>query len=107
MSKFGGYGGGGFNIQQMMKQAQRMQEQMQKAQEELEEIEVTGSSGGGIVNIVLNGKKKLMSVSISKEAIDPDDPEMLEDLLMAAYNDAYNKADEKEKELLPPGIPSI
>ena len=89
------------NMQQMMKQAQKMQEQMARAQEELEEREVEGSAGGGLVGVTMNGKKKMTAVSISPEAADPDDLEMLEDLIVAAYNDAYKKAEELEKELVP------
>ena len=101
MARFGGFGGGGMNMQQMMKQAQKMQEQMARAQEELEEREVEGSAGGGMVGVTMNGKKRLVAVSIDPEAVDPDDIEMLEDLIIAAYNDAYSKAEELEKELMP------
>lgn len=101
MARFNGFGGGGMNMQQMMKQAQKMQEQMARAQEELEEREVEGSAGGGLVGVTMNGKKKMTAVSISPEAADPDDLEMLEDLIVAAYNDAYKKAEELEKELVP------
>lgn len=102
MARFNGFGGGGgMNMQQMMKQAKAMQEQMAKAQEELEETEIEGSAGGGMVTVVMNGKKRLMSVSIKPEAADPDDVEMLEDLILAAYNEAFEKADREEKEKLP------
>lgn len=104
MAKFGGFGGGGgggMNMQQMMKQAQKMQEQMAKAQEELEDTEVEGTAGGGLVTITLNGKKTMQSISIKPEAVDPDDIEMLEDLIIAAYNDAFEKAGELEKEKMP------
>lgn len=101
MGKFNGFGGGGMNMQQMMKQAQKMQEQMAKAQEELEERETEGSAGGGIVSVTMNGKKRLTAVSIKPEAVDPDDIEMLEDLIIAAYNDAYEKAEELEREIIP------
>jgi len=104
MARFNGFGGGGgMNMQAMMKQAQKLQEQMAKAQEELEETEVEGSAGGGIVNVVMNGKKRLLQVAIEPEAVDPDDVEMLEDLIIAAYNDAMQKAEELEKRLLPAG----
>lgn len=103
MAKYGGYGGGmgNMNMQQMMKQAQKMQEQLRKAQEELEETELDGESGGGLVTVTLNGKKKLLKVSIKPEALSDDDPEMIEDLIMAAYEQAYEKADELEAELMP------
>ena len=102
MAKFGGFGGG-MNMQQMMKQAQKMQEQMQRAQEELEETEVEGTAGGELVTVTLNGKKRMLGVSIKPEAVDPDDIEMLEDLIIAAYNDAFEQAEELEREKLPMG----
>lgn len=80
-------------MQQLMKQAQKMQEQMTKAQEELEEAEIEGESGGGLVKVVVNGKKVVSSISINPEAVDLDDIEMLEDLIMAALNNAYEEAD--------------
>ena len=101
MARFNGFGGGGMNMQQMMQQAQKMQEQMARAQEELEEHEVEGSAGGGMVGVTMNGKKRMLSVSIDPEAVDPEDVEMLEDLILAAYNDALSKAEELEKELVP------
>ena len=95
MAKFGGFGGfGGNNMQALMKQAQKMQEQMAKAKEELEEAEIVGESGGGLVQVVVNGKKAVQSVTIKPEAVDPDDIEMLEDLIMAALNNAYDEAEE-------------
>ena len=103
MARFNGFGGGGFNMQQMMRQAQKMQEQMAQAQEELAELSVTGSAGGGMVEITLSGKRDVESVSIKPEAVDPDDVEMLEDLIAAALGDALAKVEEKEKELMPYG----
>ncbi len=82
------------NMNQMMKQVKKMQEQMLKAQEELGTQEFEGSAGGGVVNAIVNGHKKLMSVKIKPEAVDPDDVEMLEDLVVAAVNDALTKAEE-------------
>ena len=96
---FGGFGGGN-QMQQLMKQAQKMQEQMAKAQEELEEAEIEGVSGGGVVKVVVNGKKVVSSISIDPAAVDTDDIEMLEDLIMAALNTAYEKADEMHDEKL-------
>lgn len=90
---FGGFGGGN-QMQQLMKQAQKMQEEMQKAQEELEEAELTGVSGGGLVKVTVNGKKTVTAISISPNAVDVDDMEMLEDLIIAAINAAYEQADE-------------
>ncbi len=97
----GGFGGGG-NMQNLIRQAQKMQEEMAKKQEELEEIELVGSSGGGLVEVVCNGKGTIRAVRLKKEAVDPDDVEMLEDLILAAIQDATNQANEKSKDLLGP-----
>lgn len=97
MAKFNGFGGGmGGNMQQLMKQAQKMQQDMLEAQNALSETEVSGSAGG-MVEVVMTCDKKVNSLSIKPEAVDPDDIEMLEDLIIAAFNDAAEKAD-KEKE---------
>lgn len=96
----GGFGGG--NMQNLMKQAQKMQEQMQKAQEELEEMELEGKAGGGLVTVTVSGKKVIKAISINPEAVDVDDIEMLEDLIMAAVSDAYAKAEEASSEKLGP-----
>ena len=95
----GGYGGGfgGGNMQNLMKQAQKIQQEMAKAQEELENAEVTGSAAGGLVEVRVNGKNEFLGISIKPEAVDPDDVEMLEDLITAAMNDAKAKADELSK----------
>ena len=90
---FGGFGGGN-QMQNLMKQAQKMQEEMQKAQAELEELEVEGSAGGGLVKVTMTAKKVVTSININPDAVDVDDIEMLEDLLVAALNDGYTKADE-------------
>ncbi|MCM3786787.1 YbaB/EbfC family nucleoid-associated protein [Neobacillus mesonae] len=82
------------NMNQMMKQVKKMQEQMLKAQEELGTKTVEGTSGGGVVTAEVNGHKKLISITIKPEAVDPEDVEMLQDLVMAAVNDAMGKADE-------------
>lgn len=82
------------NMHQMMKQVQKMQKQMQKIQEELKTKTVEGTAGGGMVTITLNGHKEILGVRIQKEAVDPDDVELLEDMIMAAMNDALKKADE-------------
>jgi len=91
----GGYGGfgGGNQMQNLMKQAQKMQEEMQKAQEELEEAVVEGSAGGGLVKVTMTGKKVVSAIEINPDAVDTDDITMLEDLIVAALNDAYSKAD--------------
>lgn len=87
--RFGGMGGmGGGNMQQLMRQAQKMQEQLAKTQEELDAKEYEAQSGGGMVTCKVNGKRELVSLSIRKEAVDPDDVEMLEDLILAAINEA-------------------
>lgn len=92
MSKFKGGMGGGMgsmgNMQQMMKQAQKMQADMKKMQEELDQKEVEATSGGGVVKVVMSGKKEVKSIEIKKEAVDPNDVEMLQDLIMTAVNEA-------------------
>lgn len=98
MGKFGGLG----NMQGLLKQAQQMQQQMAKAQEQLEETEVEASSGNGMVTVVLNGKKALRSIKIDPSIVDPDDVEMLEDLIVAAFNEASEKADEVSAEIMAP-----
>ncbi len=90
---FGGFGGGGNQMQNLMRQAQKMQEEMQKAQEELEEIEVEGSAGGSLVKVTMTAKKVVTGITIDPNAVDTDDLEMLEDLIIAALNDGYQKAD--------------
>ena len=81
-----GYGGGPGNMQSMIRKAQKMQEEMAKLQHELEEREFEATSGGGAVSVKMLGKRELTSVVIDKEVIDPEDKEMLEDLVMAAVN---------------------
>jgi len=83
------------NIKKMLKQAQEMQ---QKLQQEVEEMTVESSSGGGMVNITMRGNKELLSVKIDPEAVDPEDVEMLQDLIMAAVNEASRKVDEAVQE---------
>ena len=99
---------GGFgNMQQLMRQAQKMQEELKEKQEELEDTEVVGSVAGGMVEVVMYGDKTLKSVKIKPEAVDPDDVEMLEDLIVAAFKDANEKADELKAELfgnMPAGL---
>ena len=79
------------NIQQMMKQAQQMQERMQK---QMEEMRIEATAGGGMVTVVINGSKQVQSLKIDPEAVSKDDVEMLQDLILAAINDAHRKADE-------------
>ena len=92
MGNFRGGMGGFGNMQNLMRQAQKMQEDMLKAQEELASTEIEGVSGGGMVKVKLNGKKEFLGVNLAREAVDPDDIEMLEDLILAAYKDAETKA---------------
>ncbi len=94
MAKGGFPGGGMNNMQNMMRQAQQMQQKMQQLQEEVEQREVEATAGGGVVRVVATGKKVIKSIEIKPEAVDPDDVEMLEDLVMAAVNEAIAKADE-------------
>ena len=82
------------NMNKLLKQAQKMQTEMMKAQEELQGKEVEGSAGGGMVKLVLNGKNELISIQINPEAVDPDDVEMLEDLIIAAHANAAEKIKE-------------
>lgn len=89
----GGFPGMG-NMNNLMKQAKKMQEQMERMQEELEEKTVDATVGGGMVTVVANGKKEVLSIEIQEEAVDPDDVEMLQDLILAAVNEALRKADE-------------
>ncbi len=82
------------NMGKMMKQVQKMQKQMKKLQQELEEKTVEAAAGGGAVKAVVNGKKELVELQIDPDAVDPDDVEMLQDLVMAAVNEAIRKAEE-------------
>ncbi|WP_010500327.1 YbaB/EbfC family nucleoid-associated protein [Paenibacillus elgii] len=82
------------NMNQMMKQVKKMQEQMLKAQEDLANRTVEGTSGGGVVSVTVNGQKKVTAVVIKPEAVDPDDVEMLQDLVLSAINDAMTRAEE-------------
>ena len=96
MAKRGGFPGGGMpgNMANLMKQAQRMQRQMEESQKELEAKEFTAKSGGGAVEVTVTGKKEITKVKLSEEVVDPDDIEMLEDLIMAATNEALRKMEE-------------
>lgn len=101
---FGGFGGG--NMQQLMRQAQKMQQDMQRARAELDAREFTSSVGGGMVELTMLGNKTVKSLVIKPEVIDPDDKEMLEDLIVSAFNDVIAKIDVAEKETMPsmPGM---
>ena len=102
MGKFGGFGGGLGNMQQLMRQAQKMQQDMAKAKEELAQTEVTAVSGGGMVEVTMTCEKKLVSIKIKPEAVDPDDVEMLEDLIIAAVNEAQKLADDETEKKMGP-----
>lgn len=102
MAKRGGFSGGGMpgNMSNLMKQAQRMQRQMEENQKELETKEFTAKAGGGAVEVTVTGSKQLTKVKLSKEVVDPDDIEMLEDLIMAAVNESFRMADEANNEVM-------
>ncbi len=82
------------NMGKMMKQVQKMQQQMKKMQEELEERTIEATAGGGAVKVVVNGKQEVLSIEISPEAVDPEDVEMLQDMVLAAVNEAIQKSQE-------------
>ena len=88
----GQMGGGGMNMN-MIKQAQKMQADMLKMQEELEKAEYSATSGGGVVTATVSGKHELVSLAIDPDAVDPEDVEMLQDLIIAAVNEAFRQAD--------------
>ena len=98
----GGFPGmmGGGNMQQLARQAQKLQQQMTKVQEELESREYEASAGGGMVTVKVSGKKEVLSIEIKPEAVDPDDVEMLQDMVLAAVNEALRNAnDTMEREM--------
>ena len=96
MARRGGFPGGGMpqNMNNLMKQAQKMQKQMEEAQANLESQEFTTTAGGGAVEVTITGKKEITKVKIDEEVVDPDDIEMLEDLIMAAVNEAIRTVEE-------------
>ena len=97
MAKRGGFPGGGMpgNMANLMKQAQRMQRQMEEQQKELETKEFTATAGGGAVEVSVTGKIEVTKVKVAEEVVDPDDIEMLEDLIVAATNEALRKVEEE------------
>lgn len=99
MAKRGGYPGGMMpgNMNNLMKQAQRMQRQMEETTKELESKEFTASAGGGAVEVTVSGKKEVLSVKLSEEVVDPDDIEMLQDLIVAATNEALRKMEQESQ----------
>lgn len=103
--------GGGGNMNQMMKQVQKMQQNMVKAQEEIALKTVEASSGGGAVKVVVTGDRRLQSITISKDVVDPEDVEMLQDLILAAIGEGMKQAEamaEAEmKKVVPAGMPRI
>ena len=103
MSKRGGFPGGmggfgGMNINQLMKEAKKMQADLEKSQQELGEKEFEASSGGGVINVKVSGNKEIKEIKIKKEAVDPDDVEMLEDLILTCVNEALRKVDSAQAE---------
>lgn len=102
MAKRGGFPGGGMpgNMNNLMKQAQRMQRQMEERTKEMEEKEFEASAGGGVVTVKVSGKKEVISVKLSEEVVDPDDIETLEDLIVAATNEALRKMDEENTQMM-------
>lgn len=96
MAKRGGFTGGmPGNMNNIMKQAQRMQRQMEETSKELEEKQYSASAGGGAVTVTVSGKKEVVAVKLSEEVVDPDDIEMLQDLIMAATNEAFRQMEEE------------
>lgn len=98
MGKYKGFGGSGMNqnkkVSNVVKQAQMMQERMQQVQEEVEKKTVEATAGGGVITVIANGKKEIETIKIKPEAVDPDDVETLEDLIMVAVNDAIKQAED-------------
>ena len=99
MAKRGGFGGMGMpgNMNNLMKQAQRMQRQMEENKKALDEAEFKATAGGGAVEVVVTGAHEFKSLKINPEAVDPDDVEMLEDMIVAAVNEALRKMDEEAR----------
>ena len=102
MARRGGFPGGGLpgNMNNLMKQAQRMQKQMEEKTKELEDKTWEASAGGGAVTVTVNGKKEVESVKIAQEVVDPDDVEMLEDLIVAATNEALRTMEDETSEVM-------
>ena len=105
-NNFGGFGGGG-NMQQLMRQAQKMQQQMMEAQEQLDAAEYEATSGGGMVSVKVSGKRELTSVVIKPEVVDPEDVDMLQDLIMAAVNEALRKGEEARESAMSSVAPGM
>ena len=92
-NNFGGFGGGA-NMQQLMRQAQKLQQQMTEAQENLDAAEYEAASGGGMVKVTVNGEMELVNLTIDPDALDPEDVDMLQDMIMAAVNEAVRGVNE-------------
>lgn len=99
MAKRGGFPGGGMpgNMANLMKQAQKMQRQMEEQAKELESKEFTATAGGGAVEVTVSGTREVTKVKLQEEVVDPDDIEMLQDLIVAAVNEAYRKAESESQ----------
>ena len=102
MAGFKGGAGMGGNMQNLMKQAQKLQQEMQETEKLLDDWEIVGTSGGEAVVVYMNAKKKIDGIELDPKAVDPEDVEMLEDLILAAINDGYAKADAVYKEKMAP-----
>jgi len=100
--RFPGMGGGGGNMQDLMRQAQKMQQQLKEAQEEIADTEVIATSGGGMIEVVMSCDKKLSSIKINPAAVDPEDVEMLEDMIVAGINEAMKMAEEESERIMGP-----
>ena len=104
MSKRGGFPGmggfGGMNINQLMKEAKKMQSDMEKSQEELAEKEFEASAGGEAIKVVVSGKKEIKKITIKPDVVDPDDVEMLEDLITTCVNNALKQVDDAQAQSL-------
>ncbi|TFZ39380.1 YbaB/EbfC family nucleoid-associated protein [Soehngenia longivitae] len=90
----GGYPGMGGNMNNMMKQMQKMQKKMEEVQAKIDAEEIEATAGGGAIKVVVNGKREILSIDIDKDVVDPEDVEMLQDLIVAAVNEALRKAEE-------------
>ena len=102
MARRGGFPGGmpAGNMNNIMKQAQKMQKQMEEAQAELEAAEYTATAGGGAVEVTISGKREVTKVKLAEEVVDPDDIEMLEDLIVAATNEALRKVEQENQAVM-------
>ncbi len=102
MAKRGGFPGGAMpgNMANLMKQAQRMQRQMEESQKEMETKEFTAKAGGGAVEVVVTGKREVKSIRLAEEVVDPEDIEMLQDLVVAAVNEALRQVEEANAEMM-------